>query len=116
MSKFKKLSKFKKTGRSDFLTFEAKIAFIKLRKIFVKAPILYHFDLECHIRVEIDVLGYAIVGVLSQLTLDDLDQWHPVAFFSQKIIPPGIRYETHNDELLAIVEAFKTWRYYLERS
>ena len=25
-----------------------------------------------------------------------------------------IRYETHDGELLAIVEAFKTWRYYLE--
>ena len=24
------------------------------------------------------------------------------------------RYETHNQELLAIVEAFKTWRHYLE--
>ena len=24
------------------------------------------------------------------------------------------RYETHNGELLAIVEAFKTWRHYLE--
>ena len=24
------------------------------------------------------------------------------------------RYGTHNGELLAIVEAFKTWRYYLE--
>ncbi len=24
------------------------------------------------------------------------------------------RYETYNDELLAIVEAFKTWRHYLE--
>ena len=23
-------------------------------------------------------------------------------------------YETHNKELLAIIEAFKTWRYYLE--
>ena len=24
------------------------------------------------------------------------------------------RYKTHNGELLAIVETFKTWRYYLE--
>ena len=30
------------------------------------------------------------------------------------MIPAETQYKTHNSELLAIVEAFKTWRYYLE--
>ena len=30
------------------------------------------------------------------------------------MIPAEIWYETHDQELLAIVEAFKTWRHYLE--
>ena len=30
------------------------------------------------------------------------------------MIPANIQYEIHNIELLAIVEAFKTWRHYLE--
>ena len=30
------------------------------------------------------------------------------------MIPAETRYETHDGELLAIVEAFKTWRQYLE--
>ena len=30
------------------------------------------------------------------------------------MIPAETWYETHDDELLAIVEAFKTWRHYLE--
>ena len=30
------------------------------------------------------------------------------------MIPAEAWYETHNGKLLAIVEAFKTWRYYLE--
>ncbi len=30
------------------------------------------------------------------------------------MIPAETRYETHNQELLAIVEAVKTWRHYLE--
>ena len=30
------------------------------------------------------------------------------------MIPAKTRYETHNGELLAIIEAFKTWRHYLE--
>ena len=69
-------------------------------------------------------MGYAIGGVLSQLasgtspdrvvTKTDLGQWHPVAFFSGKMIPAETRYETHDGELLAIVEAFKTWRHHLE--
>ena len=114
-SKSKKLSKSKMV-RLDFLTLEAKLAFIKLRQAFFKAPILYHFDLERHIQIETDLSGYAIGGVLSQLISDDSSRWHLMAFFSRKMIPAETRYKTHNDELLAIVKAFKTWRYYLEGS
>ena len=32
------------------------------------------------------------------------------------MIPAETRYETYDGELLAIVEAFKTWRHYLKRS
>ena len=117
LSKSKNLSKSKKTVRFlDFLTSGAKLAFTKLRQVFLKAPILHHFDPECHIRIETDASGYAIGGVLSQLTSDDLGQWHLVTFFSQKMISTETRYETHDSELLAIVEAFKTWKYYLEGS
>ena len=37
-----------------------------------------------------------------------------MAFFSQKIIFAETCYETHNSKLLAIVKAFKTWRYYFK--
>ena len=30
------------------------------------------------------------------------------------MIPAEMKYKTHNGELLAIVEAFKTWKYYLK--
>ena len=39
-----------------------------------------------------------------------------MAFFSCKIISVEGRYKIHNGELLAIVEAFKTWKYYLKGS
>ena len=106
-----------------FLTPEAKLAFTRLREAFTEAPIPHHFDPERHIRIETDASDYAIGGVLSQLTLDqclsesdenfssessDVGQWHPVAFFSRKIIPAETRYETHDQDLLAIVEIFKT--------
>ena len=51
----------------SFLTPEARLAFNRLRLAFTKAPILWHFDLECHIQIETDASGYAIGGVLSQL-------------------------------------------------
>ena len=106
----------KKSSKSKnlvFLTVNARQAFTRLRQAFTEAPILSHFDPERHIRVETDASGYAIGGVLSQLTSDS-GQWNPVAYFSQKMIPAETRYETHDGELLAIVEAFKTWRHYLE--
>ena len=84
-NKVQKKSKSKNSSKStlDFLTPRAKLAFTELREAFLKALILHHFDSECHIRIETDASGYAIGGVLSQLTSDDLARWHPVAFFSQ---------------------------------
>ena len=106
-----------------FLTSDTREAFNRLRQAFTKAPILRHFNPECHIWIETDASGYAIREVLSQLTSNQVISdgtigsnvdWHPVAYFSRKMIPAETRYETHDGELLAIVEAFKTWRHYLE--
>ena len=106
--KSKKLSESKKMLGLDFFIFGAKLVFTKLRQAFVKALFLHHFDLEHYIRVETDVLNYAISGVFSQLTSEDLGRWHLVAFFSQKIILAETRYKTYDGELLAIIEVFKT--------
>ena len=105
-----------KSSKSEpgFLTTNAKEAFLQLQQAFTKAPVLRHFDPERYIWIETNAFAYVIGGVLSQLAPDDLGQWHSVAYFSQKMIPVETRYETHNGELLAIVEAFKSWRHYLE--
>ena len=60
-------SRNKKAGTS-FFTSKARLAFTQLRQTFIKAPILYYFDSESHIRIEINVSGYAIGGILSQLS------------------------------------------------
>ncbi len=44
----------------------------------------------------------------------EIGQWYLVAFFFQKMIPAETRYKTHDQELLAIVEALKTWCNYLK--
>ena len=48
------------------------------------------------------------------VTKANLGQWHPVAFFSRKMIPAEMQYKTHNGKFLVNVEAFKTWRHYLK--
>lgn len=96
-----------------FWTSKASAIFIKLRQAFTKALLLWYFDPEYYIRIKIDALGYAIGGRLSQLILD-FGQWYPVAYFLRKMILAKTRYETHEIELLAIIEAFKTWRHHLE--
>ncbi len=57
-----------------FLTFGARKVFTKLRQAFVKAPILNHFNLVRHIQIKTDASDYAISGIFSQLTSDNLGQ------------------------------------------
>ena len=68
--KLMRMPNIKVTGEPNFLTPNTKKAFNHLRLAFIKAPILQHFDLESHIRIETDILGYAIGKVLSQWNLD----------------------------------------------
>ena len=112
-------------GEPNFPTSNTKKAFNHLRLAFIKAPILWFFDPESYIWIETDASGYAIGRLFSQLNLNshaplsdlnksDFGQWHLVAYFSRKMILAETQYKTHNAELLAIVEAFKIWRHYLE--
>ena len=113
-----------KDSRPSFLTPEARSAFNCLQLTFTKAPILQYFDPECHIWIETDASGYTIGSVLSRLasatrldgvvTKANLGQWHLIAFFFKKMISAETQYETYDGKLLAIVEAFKTWRHYLK--
>ena len=68
----KKLSKNKNLTNSNtmedrlkFLTSNARITFNRLWLTFTEAPILWHFDLKCHIWIETDTLCYTIDRVLS---------------------------------------------------
>ena len=96
-------------------TQEARDAFNELKEVFTTAPVLRHFNPALKIRVEPDASGRAVAAILTQLQEDD-GQWHPVAYWSRKMQPAELNYETHDAELLAIVEAFKQWRHYLEGS
>ena len=105
-------SKNGKKAGPYIMTNEVRKAFKRLKNAFSSAPVLQHFDPSKPIHIETDALGFAIMGILSQLGDLTLSQWldthwHPVAFWSRKIIPTECNYDTHDKELLAIVKTFK---------
>ena len=62
--------------------------------------------------METDTLDYALTAILSIVNEDN--EVHPVAFHSHTFTAVELNYDTHDKELLAIFEAFKIWRHYLE--
>lgn len=98
------------------LTREAKEAFQKLRDSFLSVPILAHFERDRKTRAEVDASSGAIAGILSQYVPDEhgKGQWRPIDFFSRKLVAAEYNYDTHDQELLAIVKSLEHWRQYLE--
>ena len=64
--------------------------------------------------VETDASDYALAAIITSRTPDG--KIHPIAFHSRSFNPAEVNYNTHDKELLAIFEAFKHWRQYLEGS
>jgi len=102
----------KKPG-SLTLTVDAVEAFENLKKAVMTVPVLIHYDPQKEIQVETDASDVAIAGILSQpignqeILNTQGQEWHPVAFYSSKLLETEGRYNTHNKELIAIVECFK---------
>ncbi|KFY06363.1 hypothetical protein V491_08680, partial [Pseudogymnoascus sp. VKM F-3775] len=93
-------------------TDKAEDAFQELKAKFTEAPILVTFDPMRKIVLETDASDFAIGACLSQP--DDKGKHKPVAYYSRKMSPAELNYDIHDKELLAIVEAFRQWRVYLE--
>ncbi|KAG5735420.1 hypothetical protein E4T56_gene12784 [Termitomyces sp. T112] len=89
--------------------------FLLLKKAFTSALVLCHFDPSLLIVLQCDPSNYAIAGILSQSNSEGKDL-HPIAFYTRSMIPAELNYNIYNKELLAIVEAFRQWRAYLEGS
>jgi len=93
---------------------EAQASFDKLKSLFMSAPVLCHFDPELPVTLHADSSGFAISGIVSQPDANGI--LHPIAFWSRKCIPVECNYDSHNREMLTIVECFKHWHHYLEGS
>ena len=85
------------------------IAFDELKHQFTTADILRHFNSKLPIILETDASDFAISGILSQTHPDGV---HPVGFYSHKLQAAELNYDTHDKELLAIVESLRAWRHF----
>lgn len=90
---------------------KAERAFETLKTKFTSAPVLTHYDPNLSIIIETDASDVAVGAVCSHSINKRL---HPIAFHSRKLSPAELNYEIHDKELLAIIEAFKIWRPYIE--
>ena len=87
-------------------------AFNSLKKAFTSAPIFTCWISDVQLIMETDTSDYALATIHSIMNKDN--EVHLVAFHSCTFTVAELNYKTHNKELLAIFEAFKIWKHYLE--
>ena len=87
-------------------------AFDSLKAAFTSQPILAVWNSTLLTHVEVDASGYATGGVISQKHSDGF--WHPIAYRSQSMTETERNYDIYDREMLAIYDALKDWRHFLE--
>ena len=93
---------------------EAQKAFERLKELFLKKPVLQMVDESKPFEIECDASIFATGAVLLQR--DSNGDKHPVAYYSKALNPAERNYHTSDREFLAIINALKEWRHYLEGS
>jgi hypothetical protein len=108
-------------SRGFKLTPEAGKAFKELREAFINPLVVKHFNLDRKIKIITNAskVGQGAIllqpGSDSTLTRSRI-YWHPITFLSQKHSEAERYWFVHDQELKAIVFAFKKWRHYLKDS
>lgn len=89
-------------------------AFAQLKQKLTRAPILIHpiWDPGYTFVVHTDACGSALGYVLEQLDPNGKIRG-VIAYGSKKLIGSQLNYSIYDREFLAVVEALRTWRYYL---
>ena len=91
---------------------EQQKAFDELKARLQSASVLAHPDPSRQFILNTDASGFAVAAVLSQQQKDG--SIRPVAYYSKKMNSAEKNYGVTDKELLAIVEAVRHWRCYLE--
>jgi len=89
---------------------EQNAAFEKLKSMLSGAPVLKLADPTLPYTIHCDASGFAVGACLMQ---DHGEGLQPVSYISAKMKPAETRYAPHEQELLALVHACRSWRHYL---
>ena len=89
-------------------------AFIELKEILTRAPILVMPDWSKPFILQTDALAFGLGYVLSQI--DGIGKEHPIAFASKKLLQSERNYSAIERDALAIVQGVKHFRTYLQGS
>ena len=73
-----------------------------MKEKFTIEPILIMSDLDREMRVEADVLDFAMEGVLLMKCEDK--KWRPVTYIFKSLNEVERNYEIHDKEMLAIIQ------------
>jgi len=76
-------------------------AFKELKNQLISSPILYYYNLDLELMLEMDISNRVVVGVLLQLHLDG--EWYSITFFLKIMALAKCNYKVHNKEMLAII-------------
>jgi len=86
---------------------KCQIAFNTLKKVFTFKIILYHYNSDHKIVIEIDASNYMFENILFQY--DENEVLHSVAYFFKKHNSVECNYEIYDKELMIIVCTFEEW-------
>ena len=85
--------------------------FEELKVVFTSAFTLTYWNPNAPLLVETNISDYAIAAILLIYIEKEV---YPIAFHSRTLNLVELNYDVHNKELLAIYEAFRKWKHYLE--
>ena len=82
-------------------------AFNSLKKAFTSAPILTHSIPNTQLIMETNALNYVLAAIL--FIVNEEDEVYLITFHFCTFTAAELNYDTHDEELHAIFEAFKIW-------
>jgi RNase H-like domain found in reverse transcriptase len=93
---------------------ECQESFDQLKKQFTEEPVLMMPDHLKPFQIQVNSLLFATGGILTQMNTNG--DRHPCAYLSKSLTKEQRNYDTGDRELLAIVQALKEWRHYIQGS
>jgi RNase H-like domain found in reverse transcriptase/Reverse transcriptase (RNA-dependent DNA polymerase) len=93
---------------------ECQESFDQLKKQFTEEPVLMMLDHLKPFQIQVDSSLFATGGILTQM--DTNGDRHPCAYLSKSLTKEQRNYDTGDRELLAIIQALKEWRHYIQGS